>query len=312
LINNEWVSATTGKKFATINPATGEKIADVEEAGPEDLERAVKAARKAFETWGKTAGAYRAKLLNRLADLIEQNKEELAALETLDNGKPYQTHSLTRDLPHVIATYRYYAGWANEKLTGKNLPLDGNYFSVTRLEPVGVVGQVIPWNFPLMMQAWKFGPALAAGCTIILKPSKETPLSALRVGELCIQAGFPPGVINILTGAGAAIGDMICKHPGIDKIAFTGSTDVGKQIAKMSAEANLKKVSLELGGKGPNIVFADADFDEAVNTALHAIYFNMGQACSAGSRTYVEASIYDQFVARAAELAKKKKSWKSL
>jgi aldehyde dehydrogenase (NAD+) len=275
-------------------------------ADQQDIDRAVAAARKAFETWGKSSPRERGRLLNRLADLIEQNKEELAKLETLNSGKPYKTHTSVTDVPLTIACYRYYAGWA-DKLEGKTIPFDGNYFAFTRMEPVGVVGQIIPWNWPLMMQAFKFGPALAAGCTVILKPSQHTPLTALRIGELIIEAGFPPGVVNILNGAGSLTGDIIAKHNGIDKVAFTGSTDIGKSISKSAAESNLKKVTLELGGKGPHIIFADSDVEEAAKTAIHGLFFNMGQNCSAGSRIYVEEPLHDAFVQKVVELLKKRK-----
>jgi aldehyde dehydrogenase (NAD+) len=209
-------------------------------------------------------------------------------------------------MPQAIASFRYYAGWA-DKISGMTLPKAGDFLSFTNYEPVGVCGQVIPWNWPLLMLAWKFGPALATGCTVILKPSQFTPLTALRVGELAIEAGFPPGVINILPGYGNDVGDIIAKHNDIDKIAFTGSTDIGKKIEQSAAESNLKRVSLELGGKGPNIIFADSDFDQAVEVAVHGLFFNMGQNCSAGSRVYVEESIYDRFVERAKEVVQKKK-----
>jgi aldehyde dehydrogenase (NAD+) len=213
---------------------------------------------------------------------------------------------MVADMPQAIASFRYYAGWA-DKISGMTLPKAGDFLSFTNYEPVGVCGQVIPWNWPLLMLAWKFGPALATGCTVILKPSQFTPLTALRVGELAIEAGFPPGVINILPGYGNDVGDIIAKHNDIDKIAFTGSTDIGKKIEQSAAESNLKRVSLELGGKGPNIIFADSDFDQAVEVAVHGLFFNMGQNCSAGSRVYVEESIYDRFVERAKEVVQKKK-----
>jgi aldehyde dehydrogenase (NAD+) len=306
LINNEWVNSTSGKTYPVINPATGEKIVDIQLSGPEDVEKAVRAARKAFETWGKSNPRDRARLLNRLADLIEQNKDELGRLETLNTGKPLKTHTMKADVPQTISTYRYYAGWA-DKLEGKTIPVEGNYFAYTRYDPVGVCGQIIPWNWPLMMQAWKFGPALAAGCTVVLKPSQFTPLTALRIGELIIEAGFPPGVVNILPGEGAEIGNVIARHMNVDKVAFTGSTDVGKMIEKAAAESNLKRVSLELGGNGPNIIFADADFEQAVQTAIHGVFFNMGQNCSAVARVYVEEPIYDAFIQRATELVQKRK-----
>jgi aldehyde dehydrogenase (NAD+) len=303
LINNEWVNSSSGKTIPVINPATEEKLAEVQLAGEEDLKKAVKAARQAFVTWSKSNPRERGRLLNRLADLIEQNKEELGHLESLNSGKPLKSHVFAADLPQTIATYRYYGGWA-DKIDGITVPIAGPFLGFTRHEPVGVVGQIIPWNWPLMMQAWKFGPALAAGCTVILKPSHFTPLTALRVGELMIEAGFPPGVVNILPGDHHSIGDHIVTCPGIDKVAFTGSTTVGKLIQKNSAD-NLKRLSLELGGKGPHIIFDDADLDEAAKTAFHGLFFNMGQNCSAAGRTYVQEAIYDQFIQKVADLAKK-------
>jgi aldehyde dehydrogenase (NAD+) len=306
LINNEWVASASGNTYPVINPANGEKITDVYLASKEDVDKAVKAARSAFESWGTSDPRERARLMNKLADLMEENKDELAKLESLNTGKPLASHVMVADLPQAIASFRYYAGWA-DKISGMTLPKAGDFLSFTNYEPVGVCGQVIPWNWPLLMLAWKFGPALATGCTVILKPSQFTPLTALRVGELAIEAGFPPGVINILPGYGNDVGDIIAKHNDIDKIAFTGSTDIGKKIEQSAAESNLKRVSLELGGKGPNIIFADSDFDQAVEVAVHGLFFNMGQNCSAGSRVYVEESIYDRFVERAKEVVQKKK-----
>jgi aldehyde dehydrogenase (NAD+) len=250
------------------------------------------------------AAAERGKLLNRLADLIEKNIEELATLESLDNGKPRHV-AMAADLPLVIACYRYYAGWA-DKIQGKTIPIGGDYFCYTRHEPVGVVGQIVPWNFPLLMQAWKLGPALAAGNTVVLKVAEQTPLSALRVGELIVEAGFPEGVVNILPGYGPTAGGAIARHMDIDKVAFTGSTEVGHLIMKAAAETNLKRVTLELGGKSPNIVFADSDLDQAVEGSHFALFFNQGQCCCAGSRVYVEDKIYDDFVERSTIRAKRR------
>jgi len=306
LINNEWVKSSTGKTYPVINPSTGEKIVDVQLAEKEDVDKAVAAARKAFQTWGKSSPRERARLLNKLADLIEQNKEELAKLETLNTGKPLKSHTLAADIPQTLSCYRYYAGWA-DKIHGKVLPVEGDFFAFTENEPVGTVGQIIPWNWPVMMQAWKFGPALATGCTVVLKPSQYTPLSALYVGQLIVEAGFPPGVVNILPGLGADAGDMIVKHPGIDKVAFTGSTEVGKAMIRHSGETNLKRVSLELGGKGPHIIFADSDLDDAVQKAIQGLFFNLGQNCSAGSRVYVEEPIYNAFLEKITEHVKKLK-----
>ncbi len=307
LIGNRFVESVSGKTFETTNPATGEILASVAEADAADVDLAVKAARKAFDAkapWRRMPATERSKLLHRLADLIEKNIEELATLESLDNGKPRQV-ALTADLQLVIACYRYYAGWA-DKLQGKTIPVTGDYFCYTRLEPVGVVGQIIPWNFPLLMQAWKLGPALACGNTVVMKTAEQTPLSALRLGELIVEAGFPEGVVNILSGYGPTAGGAIAKHMDIDKVAFTGSTEVGKIIMKAAADSNLKRVTLELGGKSPNIVFADSDMAQAVEGSHFALFFNQGQCCCAGSRTFVEEKAYDEFVERSVERAKKR------
>ena len=304
LINGEWQAAESGKTFDTINPANEEVIAKVAEADKADVDKAVAAARQAFETgpWRKMSASERGRLMYKLADLIEQNLDELAALETLDNGKPIR-ESKYADLPLTIACYRYYAGWA-DKIQGKTIPINGPYFCYTRHEPVGVAGQIIPWNFPLLMQAWKLGPALAAGCTVVLKPAEQTPLTALRVGELAMEAGFPPGVLNILPGFGPTAGASIANHMGIDKVAFTGSTEVGYKILEASAKSNLKRVTLELGGKSPNIVLADANLDKAAKGAYMGLFFNQGQCCCAGSRVIVEEAAYDEFVGKLTELAK--------
>ena len=306
LINNEWVESASGKRFETINPATGEVICDVAEADAADVDKATVAATRAFTSgdWPKTSATGRGELLYKLADLMEEHKEELARLETLDNGKPLND-SLNADLPLAIACYRYYAGWA-DKIQGKTIPINGNYFCYTRHEPVGVVGQIIPWNFPLLMQAWKLAPALAAGNTLILKTAEQTPLSALRVGELILEAGFPPGVVNILSGYGPTAGGAIARHMNIDKVAFTGSTEVGHLIMEAAAKSNLKRVTLELGGKSPSIVFADADMDETVEGAHLGLFFNQGQCCCAGSRLFVEEKCYDEFVAKCVERAERR------
>ena len=307
LINGQWVNSASGKTFPTVNPATGEIITQVAEADAADVDKAVAAARAAFETgaWRrKMTASQRGAMLNRLADLIEKHSDELAQLESLDNGKPYQV-AKAADLPLTVACYRYYAGWA-DKNHGKTIPVNGNYFCYTKHEPVGVVGQIIPWNFPLLMQAWKLGPALAMGCTVVMKPAEQTPLSALRVGELIMEAGFPEGVVNILPGYGPTAGASIARHMDVDKVAFTGSTEVGKLIMKAAAETNLKRVTLELGGKSPNIVFADADMDEAIEGAHFALFFNQGQCCCAGSRLFVEEKAYDEFVERSVARAKKR------
>ena len=306
LINNEWTDSVSGKTFPTINPATGEEICRVAEADAADVDKAVRAARAAFEkgAWRKMSASQRGLLLYRLADLLEKHADELARLEALDNGKPYFIASVA-DLPLTIACYRYYAGWA-DKTEGKTIPVNGNYFSYTKHEPVGVCAQIIPWNFPLLMQSWKLAPALAAGCTVILKPAEQTPLTALRVGELILAAGFPPGVVNLLPGYGPTAGAALARHMDVDKVAFTGSTEVGHLIMKASAESNLKRVTLELGGKSPNIVFADADMDEAIEGSHQALFFNQGQCCCAGSRLFVEEKCYDEFVEKSVARAKKR------
>ncbi|MBI4025168.1 MAG: aldehyde dehydrogenase family protein [Verrucomicrobia bacterium] len=307
LIDGKWVDAADGKTFETLNPATGEVIARVAEGSKADVDKAARAARKAFDKgpWRKMSARERGRCLSRLADLIEKNADELATLETLDNGKPYKD-SRNIDLPLTIECYRYYAGWA-DKIEGKTIPVSGPYFTYTRHEPVGVVGQIIPWNFPLLMQAWKWGPALAAGCAIVLKPAEQTPLTALRVGELAMEAGFPEGVVNIVPGYGETAGAAISEHAEIDKVAFTGSTEVGKLILQAAGRSNLKRVTLELGGKSPNIVFADADLDSALEGSFFGLFFNQGQCCCAGSRLFVENSVHDQFVEKMLQRTKKQK-----
>jgi phenylacetaldehyde dehydrogenase len=306
LIDGKLVPAASCKTFSVYDPATGSEIANVPEAEAEDVNRAVAAARRAFDDgrWQKIGPSGRGKLLWRLADLIEKNLEELAELESLDNGKPYAVARVA-DLPLAVDMFRYMAGWAT-KITGTTLPLSlpGEYLSYTVREPVGVVGQIIPWNFPLLMAAWKLAPALAAGCTIVLKAAEQTPLTALRLAELILEAGFPPGVVNILTGFGETAGAALAAHPDVDKIAFTGSTEVGKLIVKAAA-GNLKKVSLELGGKSPAIILPDADLDLAIAGAANAIFFNHGQCCCAGSRLFAHKTVYDRVVAGVADIASK-------
>ncbi|KAL7289804.1 hypothetical protein TKK_0016206 [Trichogramma kaykai] len=303
-INNEWHQSKSGKKFETLNPATEECIAQVQQGSAEDINIAVQAAQEAFRLgspWRTMDASRRGLLLNRLADLMERDRTYLASLETLDNGKPYST-SYGFDVPASIGVLRYYAGWA-DKNHGKVIPMDGKFFAYTRHEPVGVCGQIIPWNFPLLMAAWKLGPALATGNCVILKPAEQTPLTALYIAQLTKEAGFPPGVVNVVPGFGDA-GAALVHHPHVDKVAFTGSTEVGKLVQKGAAESNLKRTTLELGGKSPNIIFSDSDINEAVETAHFGLFFNMGQCCCAGSRTYVESSIYDEFVERSAARAK--------
>jgi len=296
LIGDQWVSSQSGRTFPTHNPATGEKIAEVAEADSADVDKAVKVAREALERgpWRKTSASERGRLLNRLADLIEEHADELATLETLDNGMPL---SIARHvaIPLTLGQFRYFAGWA-DKNQGKTIPINGDYFCYTRHEPVGVVGQITPWNFPLLMYGMKLGPALATGNTVVLKPAEQTPLTALRIGELVQKAGFPAGVVNILPGYGPTAGGAIANHMDIDKVAFTGSAEVGRLMLQASASSNLKRVSLELGGKSPNIVFADADMDQAIEGCHFGLFFNQGQICCAGSRLFVEDKIYDEFV----------------
>lgn len=305
LIDGNWQGSVSGETFATCHPATEEKIADVARANAQDVDLAVKAARKAFEEgpWPQMDARERGRLLYKLADLIEANIDELAALETLDNGKPI-TEALNGDLPMVIDCFRYYAGWA-DKLCGDTIPIRGNYFCYSRREPVGVVGQIIPWNFPALMVSWKWGPALAAGCTIVMKPAEQTPLSCLRLAELAMEAGFPKGVINIVPGYGDA-GAALVKHPDVDKIAFTGSTETGQIIMRDAAET-LKRLTFELGGKSPNIVFADSDIEAAVQGAELGLFLNQGQCCCAGSRLFVEKSVHKEFVQELANRAKQRK-----
>jgi aldehyde dehydrogenase (NAD+) len=306
LIDGRWRDAVSGKTFPTINPATEEKIADVAEGDAEDVALAVKAARKAFESgdWPKMDARDRGRLLNRLADLVEQNLEELAALETLDNGKPIRD-AKAADLPLVIDCLRYYAGWA-DKIHGDTIPVRGPYFTYTRREAVGVCGQIIPWNFPLLMAAWKWGPALAAGNTVVMKPAEQTPLTCLRLGELAIEAGFPAGVINIVPGYGPTAGAAIVKHPDVDKVAFTGEYRTAQIIMSDAAET-LKRLTFELGGKSPNVVFADADLDAAAAGAEFGLFFNQGQCCCAGSRLFVEKSVHEKLVDKVLERVKQRR-----
>ncbi|PSN34860.1 Aldehyde dehydrogenase, partial [Blattella germanica] len=303
-INNEWHKSASGKTFKTLDPSTGQVIAEVQEGDKADVDKAVSAATEAFRLgspWRRMDASARGLLLYRLADLLERDRVYLASLETLDNGKPYSA-AYGFDVPASAQVLRYYAGWA-DKIHGKTIPLDGDYFCYTRHEPVGVCGQIIPWNFPLLMAAWKLGPALATGNTVILKPAEQTPLTALYVAHLAKEAGFPPGVVNVIPGFGGA-GAALVDHQGVDKVAFTGSTEVGKLIQQGAGRSNLKRVTLELGGKSPNIILGDSDIDYAVEQAHFGLFFNMGQCCCAGSRTFVEDSIYDEFVERSAARAK--------
>ena len=305
LIDGRFVLAASGKTFPVYNPATGEVVAKVPEAETEDVDRAVIAARRAFDDgpWTrKMSNSERGQLLWKVADLLQANLEEFAEIESFDNGKPLSVARVA-DVPLAVDMFRYMAGWAT-KISGSTLSFStpGAFHSYTMREPIGVVGQIIPWNFPLLMAAWKLAPALAAGCTVVLKVAEQTPMSALRLAELFDQAGFPPGVVNILTGFGEGAGAPLAAHPLVDKIAFTGSTEVGKLIVQASA-GNLKKVSLELGGKSPAIVFPDADLDSAIAGTASAIFFNQGQCCCAGSRLFVHESIYDKVLQGVSDIA---------
>jgi acyl-CoA reductase-like NAD-dependent aldehyde dehydrogenase len=303
LIGPERVEAADGCTFATLDPASGREIAQVPQAGPQDVGRAVAVAREAFETgpWHTLAPSERGRLIGALADAVEAHAEELAQIESLDNGKPVKLAQYV-DVAGTVAHLRYFAGWPT-KIEGAVLPVTApQMLCYTRREPVGVCGQIVPWNFPLLMAAWKIAPALAAGCTIVLKPAEQTPLSALRLGELALEAGLPPGVLNVLTGDGAT-GAALVDHPDVDKVAFTGSTAVGREIGAKAGRA-LKRVTLELGGKSPNVILPDADVEAAVKGSFQAIYFNSGQACNAGSRLFAPAERFEEVVSALAERAK--------
>ena len=302
-INNEFVDAVSKKTFLVVNPSSGQKIIDIAEADKADVDKAVAAAKAAFELnseWRSMFASARGKLMVKLADLIERDNEYFASLESLDNGKPYS--SALMDVQFAVDVLKYYAGYA-DKIHGSTVPTDGNVMTMTLKEPIGVVGQIIPWNYPLVMLAWKWGPALAAGCTIVLKPAEQTPLSALAVAALAKEAGFPKGVVNVVPGYGPTAGAALVQHPDVHKIAFTGSTEIGNKIMETVGQSSLKRVSLELGGKSPLVVFNDVDVNEAVEIAYNACFANHGQNCCAGSRTYVQSQIYDEFVKKAAEKA---------
>ncbi len=304
-INGRFVDSVSGKTFPAINPANGEVLCQVAEGDAADIDLAVKAARAALETgpWNRMDAADRGRLLYKLADLVEKNSEELAALESLNCGKTI--NDSRGDLQGVVNTLRYYAGWA-DKIEGRTVPVRGNFLSYTLRQPIGVVGQIIPWNFPLLMLAWKWGPALACGNTVVMKPAEQTPLTAMRMAELVMEAGFPNGVINLVPGYGETAGAALVRHPDVDKIAFTGHVDTAKLIQKSAADT-LKRCTFELGGKSPNVIFADCDMEQAVAGAFHAIYFHGGQCCTAGSRLFVEEKIRQEFVERLAERSKQRK-----
>ncbi|XP_071724473.1 benzaldehyde dehydrogenase, mitochondrial-like [Rutidosis leptorrhynchoides] len=298
LINGKFVDSASGKTFPTLDPRTGEPIAHVSEGDAEDINRAVSAARKAFDQgpWPKMTAYERSRILLRFADLLEQHTDEIAALETWDNGKPYE-QAANIELPMCVRIMRYYAGWA-DKIHGLTAQGDGPYHMQVLHEPIGVAGQIIPWNFPLLMFVWKIGPALACGNSVVLKTAEQTPLSALFAGRLLHEAGLPDGVLNIVSGFGPTAGATLASHMEVDKLAFTGSTVTGKTVLELAARSNLKPVTLELGGKSPFIVCKDADVDQAVELAHFALFFNQGQCCCAGSRTYVHENVYDEFVAK--------------
>ncbi|PIN01760.1 Aldehyde dehydrogenase [Handroanthus impetiginosus] len=299
VINGQFVDSASGKTFPTLDPRTGEVIAHVAEGDAEDINRAVSAARKAFDEgpWPKMSAYERSRIILRFADLVEKHTQELAQLETWDNGKPYQ-QALTAELPMFVRLFHYYAGWA-DKIHGLTVPADGPHHVQVLHEPIGVAGQIIPWNFPLLMFAWKVGPALACGNTIVLKTAEQTPLTALYVAKLFHEAGLPDGVLNVVSGYGPTAGAALASHMDVDKLAFTGSTDTGKIVLELAAKSNLKPVTLELGGKSPFIICEDADIDKAVELAHFALFFNQGQCCCAGSRTYVHERIYDEFIEKA-------------
>ncbi|KAJ4176681.1 aldehyde dehydrogenase (NAD(P)(+)) ald5 [Fusarium falciforme] len=304
-INNEYAAGVDGKTFETINPHNEAVIAEVCEATEKDVDLAVEAARAAFEgPWRRVPPTERGRLLTKLADLFEQDVDTLAAIEALDNGKALSMAKI--DVANAAACLRYYGGWA-DKIFGQTIDTDADSLTYTRHEPIGVCGQIIPWNYPLMMWAWKVGPAVAAGNTVVIKSAEQTPLSALYAGQLVKKAGFPPGVVNVISGFGRVAGAAISSHMDVDKIAFTGSTATGRQIQVAAAKSNLKKITLELGGKSPNIVFADADLDSAISWVNFGIYYNHGQSCCAGSRILVHRDIYDTFLAKFKERAQQNK-----
>jgi aldehyde dehydrogenase (NAD+) len=297
LIGGEWRDALSGETFPTVNPATGAVLTQIAKAGAEDVDLAVRAARRAFEEgpWPKMSAAERGRLVWKLGDLLFARLAEVAELETLDVGKPIN-ESKKIEIPMVGEIFHYYAGWTT-KITGQTLPSRGPFFTYTVREPVGVVGAIVPWNFPLLLASWKVAPALAMGCTVVLKPASESPLTALKLGELALEAGVPPGVLNVVTGGGSTAGMALVRHPGVDKIAFTGSTETGKLLAREAA-GTVKRLTLELGGKSPNIVFADADLEAATRGAMNGIFYNKGEVCAAGSRLFVEDRAYGELVER--------------
>lgn len=306
-IANEWHDSISGKKFKTINPTTEEVVAEVHEGDSDDIDKAVAAAMKAFELgspWRTMDASKRGMLMFKLAELIESNNDYIATLDVVDSGKLFR--DAKDDVDSAVQTLRYFAGYA-DKIHGKTIPCDGNFFSYTRREPVGVCGQIIPWNYPMGMLSWKWGPALACGNCVVLKPAEQTPLSALYCAHLSKEAGFPPGVINVVPGYGPTAGARLVLHPDVEKIAFTGSTEVGRLIQEMAARSNMKRISLECGGKSPLIVLPDADLDEAALVANDGVMYNQGQDCCAATRTFVHSDVYEQFVLKAIDIAMKRK-----
>jgi aldehyde dehydrogenase (NAD+) len=303
LINNEWRDAGGGKTMDVVNPATEEVIASVASATKEDVDAAVAAARAALNgPWGKMSARERGRLVSRLADRLMERADEVARLETLHNGKPiFESRQI--EIPAAAECFEYYAGWA-DKVMGETIPVKGNYLTYTLREPLGVVAAIVPWNFPLLLAAWKVAPALATGNVVILKPASQTPLTAIALGEIAVEVGLPPGVLNVITGPGSSVGQAIVEHPGIDKIAFTGDTSTGKGIMRAAAET-LKRITLELGGKSPNIVLSDADIDAALRGATTGIFYGKGEVCAAGSRLLVDRSIKDEFMEKLAARTKK-------
>jgi aldehyde dehydrogenase (NAD+) len=303
-IGGKWMDSASGKTFSTINPATGEVLAQIAEGDERDVDAAVAAARKAFDggPWAEMSASERGRLLWKIGDLIDKYNEELGTLETLDNGKPI-FESRQVDMPMVAEVFRYYAGWAT-KIHGETVPVRGPFLNYTLREPLGVVAAIVPWNFPLLLASWKLAPALATGNTVVLKPASWTPLTALRFGEICQEAGLPDGVVNIITGPGSSLGKALVRHPGVDKIAITGETKTGQEVLRNSADT-LKKVTLELGGKSPNIVLADADLEAAVRGATMGIFYGKGEVCAAGSRLFVEKKIHDEFMQKLVDRTKK-------
>ncbi len=306
-IEGKWEESTSGRTIPVINPATGETLTTVPDAGPEDVDRAVRAARRTFENrvWRGMKVSQRERIIWRIGELIDKNKEELGLLESLNNGKTYR-EALRGDIPPTADIFYYYAGWTR-KIYGETIPVDGNYLNYTLREPVGVAGMITAWNYPMLLAAWKVAPALAAGCSMVLKPSEMTPLTTFKLAEYCLEAGVPEGVVNVITGYGPTAGEALGRHMDVDKIAFTGSIRTARALLKASGESNLKRLSLELGGKSPNIVFPDADQERAMKAAFWGIYANKGEVCSAGSRLLVHEKIYDEFVNRLAERARKMK-----